>query len=265
MQTPAQTGGRPASPQHLPCMALYCIGVMCSKPGGGTSQYLRTFFFFSWRGERISPPCSSLAPLVKGLLRRRLSREALRWSRLRRSRLRLRRFRSRLRERLWLRFRCRFSLSRSCLFSLSCRSNSSKSDMLRRPRRPCAALASPCRPPAPDASATSAARFGYFRASPARLCLLTNQARPACPAPAPPLSPPARKIPLPPSLFPKRVVYIRTVEKRAGRGSVGCLRNTRSEGSPGFPGCRHFSEISSTFGSFRRSSSSSAPSHAPSR
>lgn len=113
VQTPAQTGGRPASPQHLPCMALYCIGVMCSKPGGGTSQYLRTFFFFSWRGERISPPCSSLAPLVKGLLRRRLSREALRWSRLRRSRLRLRRFRSRLRERLWLRFRCRFSLSRS--------------------------------------------------------------------------------------------------------------------------------------------------------
>lgn len=46
-------------------------------------------------------------------LRRRLSREALRWSRLRRSRLRLRRLRSRLRERLWLRFRCRFSLSRS--------------------------------------------------------------------------------------------------------------------------------------------------------
>lgn len=97
----------------LPCMALYCMGVMCSKPGGGTSQYLRTFFFFSWRGERINPPCSSLAPLVKGLLLRRLSREALRWSRFRRSRLRLRRFRSRLRERLWLRFRCRFSLSRS--------------------------------------------------------------------------------------------------------------------------------------------------------
>lgn len=34
-------------------MALYCMGVMCSKPGGGTSQYLRTFFFFSWRGERL--------------------------------------------------------------------------------------------------------------------------------------------------------------------------------------------------------------------
>ena len=39
--------------QSLPCMALYCMGVMCSKPGGGTSQYLRTFFFFSWRGERL--------------------------------------------------------------------------------------------------------------------------------------------------------------------------------------------------------------------
>lgn len=39
--------------RNLPCMALYCIGVMCSKPGGGTSQYLRTFFFFSWRGERL--------------------------------------------------------------------------------------------------------------------------------------------------------------------------------------------------------------------
>lgn len=29
------------------------MGVICSKPGGGTSQYLRTFFFFSWRGERL--------------------------------------------------------------------------------------------------------------------------------------------------------------------------------------------------------------------
>lgn len=60
-------------------------------------------------------------------------------------------------------------------------------------------------------------------------------------------------------------MYIRTVEKGAGRSGVGCLRNTRSEGSPGFPGCRHFSEINSTFGRFRRSSSSLALSHAPSR
>lgn len=34
-------------------MALYCMGVMCSKPGGGTSQYLRIFFFFSCLGERL--------------------------------------------------------------------------------------------------------------------------------------------------------------------------------------------------------------------
>ena len=26
-------------------MALYCMGVTCSKPGGGTSQYLYGFFF----------------------------------------------------------------------------------------------------------------------------------------------------------------------------------------------------------------------------
>ena len=30
---------------NLPCMALYCIGVTCSNPGGGTSQYLYGFFF----------------------------------------------------------------------------------------------------------------------------------------------------------------------------------------------------------------------------
>lgn len=34
-------------------MALYCMGVMCSKPGGGTSQYFFTFFFFSRWGERL--------------------------------------------------------------------------------------------------------------------------------------------------------------------------------------------------------------------
>ncbi len=38
----------------LPCMALYCIGVMCSNPGGGTSQYFFTLiFFFSRCGERL--------------------------------------------------------------------------------------------------------------------------------------------------------------------------------------------------------------------
>lgn len=45
--------GRGPGSGHTPCMALYCMGVMCSKPGGGTSQYLRIFFFFSWRGERL--------------------------------------------------------------------------------------------------------------------------------------------------------------------------------------------------------------------
>lgn len=42
--------------QMLPCMALYCIGVMCSKPGGGISQYLYGFFFLFLRsgfGERL--------------------------------------------------------------------------------------------------------------------------------------------------------------------------------------------------------------------
>ena len=39
------------------CMLLYCSGVMCSNPGGGTSQYSEGFlrleyFFFSARGER---------------------------------------------------------------------------------------------------------------------------------------------------------------------------------------------------------------------
>lgn len=35
----------------LPCMALYCSGVMCSKPGGGTSQYLHARFFLLLLGE----------------------------------------------------------------------------------------------------------------------------------------------------------------------------------------------------------------------
>lgn len=41
------------NPRLSPCMALYCMGVMCSKPGGGTSQYFLTFFFFSRCGERL--------------------------------------------------------------------------------------------------------------------------------------------------------------------------------------------------------------------
>lgn len=35
----------------LPCMALYCSGVMCSKPGGGTSQYRHARFFLLLLGE----------------------------------------------------------------------------------------------------------------------------------------------------------------------------------------------------------------------
>lgn len=62
---------------------------------------------------RRTDPAPGRSQRPRRYLRRRRSREALRWSRLRLSRLRLRRLRSRLRERLWLRFRCRFSLSRS--------------------------------------------------------------------------------------------------------------------------------------------------------
>lgn len=37
-----------------PCMALYCTGVTCSKPGGGTSQYFFTLaFFFSRCGDQL--------------------------------------------------------------------------------------------------------------------------------------------------------------------------------------------------------------------
>lgn len=37
--------------RRVPCIALYCIGVMCSKPGGGTSQYLQVLFFLVRLGE----------------------------------------------------------------------------------------------------------------------------------------------------------------------------------------------------------------------
>lgn len=40
----------------LPCMALYCIGVTCSKPGGGTSQYLQVRFFLVLLGEWLREP-----------------------------------------------------------------------------------------------------------------------------------------------------------------------------------------------------------------
>lgn len=40
----------------LPCMALYCMGVMCSKPGGGTSQYLQVRFFLVLLGEWLQEP-----------------------------------------------------------------------------------------------------------------------------------------------------------------------------------------------------------------
>lgn len=37
-------------------MALYCIGVTCSKPGGGTSQYLQVRFFLVLLGEWLREP-----------------------------------------------------------------------------------------------------------------------------------------------------------------------------------------------------------------
>lgn len=134
-------------------------------------------------------------------------------------------------------------MSRSCLFSLSCRSNSSKSDMLKRPCRPCTALASPCRPPAPAASATSAARFGYFRAPPTRRrLLLPNQAQAARPAPAPPLP---RRPARPPTKSPSPRACFRSVSaisglqrQESGAVSSAASENTRSEGFAGFPGCK---------------------------
>ena len=47
------------------CMALYCIGVMCSNPGGGTSQYREAFF----RRLFLPPPSLSLER-ERDLLRR---------------------------------------------------------------------------------------------------------------------------------------------------------------------------------------------------
>ncbi len=57
MQTPERkrslTQGLNEHREHdeVPCIALYCIGVMCSKPGGGTSQYLQVLFFLVRLGE----------------------------------------------------------------------------------------------------------------------------------------------------------------------------------------------------------------------
>lgn len=52
--------------QCLPCMALYCVGVMCSNPGGATSQYLYGFLLLlrlslSWeRLKRIKKEKNTL-------------------------------------------------------------------------------------------------------------------------------------------------------------------------------------------------------------
>lgn len=155
-----------------------------------------------------------------------------------------------------------------CLFSLSCRSNSSKSDMLRRPRRPCAALASPCRPPAqaarllpPLASTTSGRRR---RSATSYLIKPRLPAPPRLrPSPRPPARPPARGPSLQ-SLAPKLVGYFRTVEGGVGAAASAISENTRSKGFAGFPGFRNFSEIgSSAFERFRRSSRSSGPSPLP--
>lgn len=117
-------------------------------------------------------------------------------------------------------------------------------------------------------SATSAARFGYFRPPPPALRhLLPNQASTARPAPTPPLSPPAcppARGPSLQSLAPKLVGYFRTVEGGVGAAASATSENTRSKGFAGFPGFRNFSEIgSSAFGRFRRSSRSSGPSPLP--
>lgn len=80
----------------LPCMALYCIGVMCSNPGGGTSQYLQVRFFLvllgEWLRERRKDeqrPPEWAGRLLRAHLCFLCSLEELRPSRLLRSRLRL--------------------------------------------------------------------------------------------------------------------------------------------------------------------------------
>lgn len=97
---------------------------MCSKPGGGTSQYFFTLIFFFSRccGERLRLCLRSLLSAWRSRLPL-LSRSLLL------------RFRSRSRLRLLelLRRWCLFSLSLSaCLFSVNCLSNSSKSDIFQR-------------------------------------------------------------------------------------------------------------------------------------
>lgn len=89
-----------------------------------------------------------------------------------------------------------------CLFSLSCRSNSSKSDMLRRPRKGPVQLwprlaARPLRPIRllpPLASATS----GRRRRSAASYLIKPGPPAPPRPGSAPSPRPPAREVPLPP-------------------------------------------------------------------
>lgn len=103
-------------------MALYCMGVMCSKPGGGTSQYLHPLFFLLLFGEWLEgqlrwalvPQHGRARPRPADThLRLLCSLEELRRSRLLRSRLRLRRFSPRQAgDPLRLRLLC-LSLSRS--------------------------------------------------------------------------------------------------------------------------------------------------------
>lgn len=87
-----QRGGGLDGP--LPCMALYCRGVTCPKPGGGTSQYRHALFFLLLFGEWLEGQlrwavCPRRGHPVPTHLRFLWSRDELRRSRLLRSRLRL--------------------------------------------------------------------------------------------------------------------------------------------------------------------------------
>ena len=49
------------------CIALYCIGVMCSNPGGGTSQYIEGFLrrLFLPRRSPLPSPFGNLMPVKR--------------------------------------------------------------------------------------------------------------------------------------------------------------------------------------------------------
>lgn len=93
------------APGCSPCICLYCTGVTCSNPGGGTSQYregfLRLDLVLSLGGERLRDLAARFLSLLRDLERPPLLLDRFLWSRERERRLLSRSLSLSRSERVW--------------------------------------------------------------------------------------------------------------------------------------------------------------------